>query len=372
MFKIYDGREQFYQWDLNRKLIIEDATISQVHFCNKTDDCSLVCDVYEEDGLRLVDVPNILLQETWRINVYAYDKNYTKHCDKFNVAARSKPADYVYTETEVHTWTELEERVTYLEENGTGGTSAPVTECNCIYVGTEEPTDDSLVWINPDGAATEYATKAYVDDAIANIDIPESSGSMQVFVFEHYTLATLTDEEKEMAVYLYKTVKNTGKAPADCIFYFKANNYDYILNQINFDSNNRLYINIRENASTVYQYVILADDAGTCTEFIRYQQYTEICSVKDWTKTTSANDSDLYNAKEILVVAYEFTNDYIMTSYVVFDDFLGAYSSAYKYMFTTPEGMDNQTPYWQYDGAGIVIASNSNNYSYEIKWIAYK
>lgn len=121
MFKIYDGREQFYQWDIDRKLIVEDATISQVHFCNKTDDCSLVCDVYEEDGLRLVDVPNILLQETWRINAYGYDANYTKHCDKFNVAARSKPADYVYTETEIHTWAALDERLTYIEENGGAG-----------------------------------------------------------------------------------------------------------------------------------------------------------------------------------------------------------------------------------------------------------
>ena len=32
MFKIYDGREQFYQWDLDRKLIVEDAAITEVHF----------------------------------------------------------------------------------------------------------------------------------------------------------------------------------------------------------------------------------------------------------------------------------------------------------------------------------------------------
>ena len=42
MFKIYDGRSEFYQWDLNRKLIISDPTIDEVHFCNKTDNCSLV------------------------------------------------------------------------------------------------------------------------------------------------------------------------------------------------------------------------------------------------------------------------------------------------------------------------------------------
>jgi hypothetical protein len=77
LFKIYDGRNQFYQWDIDRKLIVNDAEITQVHFCNRTDDCSLVCETYAEDGLNIVNVPNILLQEDWRINVYAYDKNYT-------------------------------------------------------------------------------------------------------------------------------------------------------------------------------------------------------------------------------------------------------------------------------------------------------
>jgi len=51
-----------------------------------------------------------------------------------------------------------------------------------VYVGTEEPTDDSLIWINPDGEESgELATKAYVDETvkkevvneIAKIEIPE-------------------------------------------------------------------------------------------------------------------------------------------------------------------------------------------------------
>ena len=38
-----------------------------------------------------------------------------------------------------------------------------------VYVGTTEPTDDSLIWINPEGqgiAGDNIATKAYVDEAI--------------------------------------------------------------------------------------------------------------------------------------------------------------------------------------------------------------
>ena len=32
MFKIQDGRKSFTQWDLNRKIIVEDDSITQVHF----------------------------------------------------------------------------------------------------------------------------------------------------------------------------------------------------------------------------------------------------------------------------------------------------------------------------------------------------
>lgn len=121
MFKIYDGREYFYQWDLDRKLIVYDQTIEQVHFCNKTDDNSLVCDVYTEGDLHLVNVPNILLQDNWRINVYAFDKNYTKYSKQFDVKSRTKPANYIYTETEVKRWEILEERVSTLENSGAAG-----------------------------------------------------------------------------------------------------------------------------------------------------------------------------------------------------------------------------------------------------------
>lgn len=43
-----------------------------------------------------------------------------------------------------------------------------------VYVGTTEPTDDEmLIWINPEGGASEaLVTKEYVDEAIANIEVP--------------------------------------------------------------------------------------------------------------------------------------------------------------------------------------------------------
>lgn len=100
MIKIYDGRTEFYQWDLNRKIIVSDPTVTEAHFCNKTGDCSLVVEV--KDGL--ADVPNILLQTDWPINVYLYCGDcYTKEHTVFKVKPRTKPTDYIYTETELRT-----------------------------------------------------------------------------------------------------------------------------------------------------------------------------------------------------------------------------------------------------------------------------
>lgn len=117
MFKILDGREEFYQWDLDRKLIVEDPSVDEVHFCNRTDDCSLVVQVYELDGKSVVDVPNILLQTDWPIRAYAYCGGcYTKQMATYKVRSRTKPADYVYTETEVLNYSTLLEQIEELEK----------------------------------------------------------------------------------------------------------------------------------------------------------------------------------------------------------------------------------------------------------------
>lgn len=118
MFKIYDGREHFYQWDLDRKLIVADRSIAAVHFCNRTSDCALARDCYELEGNWVVDVPNICLQEDYRLKVYGYSEaKYTVLSDCFEIVARTKPEEYAYEEDEINCWQELDERLTRFEEN---------------------------------------------------------------------------------------------------------------------------------------------------------------------------------------------------------------------------------------------------------------
>jgi len=114
MFSIYDGRKKFYQWDIDRKLIVNDKTISEVHFANCLCSDARKCTPYSIGELLVVDVPNELLTENMDVYVWGYDSGMTKHCVVFDVEKRTKPADYIYTPEEMTTWEQLAEQIALL------------------------------------------------------------------------------------------------------------------------------------------------------------------------------------------------------------------------------------------------------------------
>lgn len=128
MLKIPNDRSCFYQWDLNQKLIVNDTVHNQVHFADADDSTALVMEIYEKDGQRYVDVPNILFQNSGRLYAYVCGsseiEDHTHAVYKFKIKARPKPDDYVYTETETVTiekiqngMNDLENRMDELEDN---------------------------------------------------------------------------------------------------------------------------------------------------------------------------------------------------------------------------------------------------------------
>lgn len=173
MFEIADGRTHFFQWDLDRTLVLSEKSIDKVHFCNRTSTEALVLDTYAEGEKILVKVPNILLQKDGDIIAYAFDANYTRYEDVFKVKARPKPADYVYTETEINTWAKLEQRMDAVESTVTTEGVAKAVEDyladNPIEAGA---TAEEAAQIEANTAAIEeinnagYVTKAYADDRI--------------------------------------------------------------------------------------------------------------------------------------------------------------------------------------------------------------
>ena len=140
--KIYGDLSYFWQWDANRKLLVEDGGVcSQVHYCNGSGE-ALVCVVRTEGEQRVADVPNILLQQAKPIKAYLYteaaDGTRTRSSHRFTVLARSKPEGYVYTETEALNYVYLDNRLKDLEGEGLAKAVADYMEKNPVESGATE------------------------------------------------------------------------------------------------------------------------------------------------------------------------------------------------------------------------------------------
>lgn len=101
IFKIYDGRTNFWQWDTKQKLIVLDDSITEVRFSNRNMEHSKRRPVYTNaEGLRICNVPDILLQLPKNLIAYACVKEEDGTCRtvkavKFAVYQQPIPTDYI-------------------------------------------------------------------------------------------------------------------------------------------------------------------------------------------------------------------------------------------------------------------------------------
>lgn len=121
MLRLTGNRTHLWQWDADQLLVVERADVAEVHFRDLAGDTAMVLDVTETDGNRVVQIPNILLQQARTIDAYAcrvVNGQTTLEHVPIEVMARQRPSDYVYTETEIKRWETLEERIEALEQGG--------------------------------------------------------------------------------------------------------------------------------------------------------------------------------------------------------------------------------------------------------------
>lgn len=121
LLSIEGGRSCLYQWDVDQRLEVMNDNVVTVQFDNAVTSPALVCDVYEENGMRYANVPNILLQQPWAIRAFGCCSSRVRDVITCRVIRRERPEDYVYTETEVRRFKDLERRISALEEGGTDG-----------------------------------------------------------------------------------------------------------------------------------------------------------------------------------------------------------------------------------------------------------
>lgn len=106
IFKIYDGRTNFWQWDTKQKLIVLDNRITEVRFFNGSTAHSKRKPIYtDSSGVRVCDVPDALLELPQNIIAYACVKNAdgswcTVNSMKFAVIKQPEPADYIHEEND--------------------------------------------------------------------------------------------------------------------------------------------------------------------------------------------------------------------------------------------------------------------------------
>ena len=101
IFSIYDGRNYFYQWDTKQKLIVLDDRITEVRFSNRNMEHSKRRPVYtDSNGVRICNIPDVLLQLPKNLVAYACIKNEDGSCStiktvKFAVRQQPIPTDYI-------------------------------------------------------------------------------------------------------------------------------------------------------------------------------------------------------------------------------------------------------------------------------------
>ncbi len=112
-----------YQWELGRKVAVldPDGLITEVHVAKEPEkECPVLEVKCDENGRKYAEIPNAFLQDDRQITVYAVhssDGEEKTLCGKtFLVVPRAKPDDYVYTETEILQYKNLEGRIKALEE----------------------------------------------------------------------------------------------------------------------------------------------------------------------------------------------------------------------------------------------------------------
>lgn len=125
----FGEKDRLWRWDTNRQIRIipeTGATIDEIRFSNIFFEKPLKVEPKtNENGDIVADVPNILLQDIFQIDVqvimFFNNGKQTIYNTSYKVKNCKKPPEYVYTETEIKNYDDLEKRIADLEKGGTGG-----------------------------------------------------------------------------------------------------------------------------------------------------------------------------------------------------------------------------------------------------------
>lgn len=125
-----DGRTELWQWDTGRKIVVDDKSVSEVHYSKYSSTQAITREVINGKA----EIPNFLLQDTHAVTAYAYsgsiENGYTMAEKTFNVVKKPKPANYVETEEDKAILAKLKEEIGDLSELQTDAKNNLVSAIN--------------------------------------------------------------------------------------------------------------------------------------------------------------------------------------------------------------------------------------------------
>ena len=275
----------------------------------------------------------------------------------------------------------------YLDKNGLTHLWSKIPK-EQVWVGSEEPTGDQTVWIDPTGSETaglvtqaELANKQDKLTAGDNITIDSnnvisasgggSSGGASGYAFS--STQTLTDEDKahlkeiisnkeiNMVIDDLTVVRklNIGNKRAFVVInYNGATSNQVLIYAIDINSSFEI---ISSKFSLFMSYYLVGNSSATNGDIITSENLSQYLS--PWNATTDTSYSDLYNAKE-LMIKLEMSAGGFVFFYGYFPEGLGNN----REFFLLPNSTSVSDGYFQYNGSSIEIY----NTSYSINTIYYK
>lgn len=170
MIKVIEknGEQQLHQWDTGRQLRVHPPAgleVDEIHFQGPEDEGARRREVREENGVLLVDVPDLFLQSYGFRKVWAVCNGQTVHTEVIKIKPKQRPNDYVDPEDtdEVLRYSDLLARIEDLEENqqpdpGDGPSGATSEEWAVLYDAVLEE-DANKVLVTEDMAGTPFKAK---------------------------------------------------------------------------------------------------------------------------------------------------------------------------------------------------------------------
>ena len=163
-----DGRTELWQWDTGRKIVVDDKSVSEVHFSKYSSNQAITREVVNGKA----EIPNFLLQDTHAVTVYAYagsvENGYTMAEKTFDVVKKPKPANYVGTKEDQANLAKLKAEIGNLSDLQTDAKDNLVAAINeaAASCGADTP-EDAVELLAVSGIVQPVADtngKLYVDE----------------------------------------------------------------------------------------------------------------------------------------------------------------------------------------------------------------